>query len=511
MDPLSLPYFYYALCILLPLILHGILFRGKAGPRLPPGPWQLPLIGSLHHLLSGELPHHMMRDLSLRHGPLFQLRICERLAFVVSSADVAREIFKAGHGTAFEQRPTVSIIDDMYSEHGMSVMFSPYGEHWRQLRRILVTELLGSRRVEAFRRIREEEAAHLVSSVVASSSSPRGQLVDVDELLAEFVADSAVRAIYGDRLPDRAAYLKTRETGTDFSAIFDLRDLFPSSRLVRLLPRSKKGQRHNQEVSRIVDDTLRHREESSAAAAGDGGGGEQDMISVLMRMRRESAVPAVSLTPGVIKSVVTEVFGGALDTSTATLQWAMAELIANPRVMEKAQLEIRRVLAGQERVQEAALGDMHYLKAVIKETLRMHPPTALVTRLCLEHGQKIQGYDVPHGTIIITNVWAISRDPKYWKDPDSFMPERFQGEGALDFGGSDFSFTPFGSGRRICPGIDFAEANIQIALASLLYHFDWELPSGVKGEGIDMTEAFGITAKRKARLLLQPIPRMPLV
>ncbi|CAL4980401.1 unnamed protein product [Urochloa decumbens] len=504
MEPFSLPYFYYGLCILLPIIFHAILSRGKAGRRLPPGPWQLPVIGSLHHLVGG-LPHRVMRDLSLRHGPLMQLRICERVAFVVSSAEIAREIFK-GHGTAFEQRPTVSIIDDMYSEHGMSVMFSPYGEHWRQLRRILVSELLGARRVEAFRRIREEEAARLVSSL---ASSPPGQVANVSELLAEFVADSAVRAIYGDKLPNRDVYLKTRETGTDFSAIFDLRDLFPSSRLLRMLPRNKKGQRHFQEVSRIIDEILRHREERSAA--GDGGG-EQDMISVLLRMQKESSsVPAVSLTPGIIKSVVTEMFGGALDTTTATLQWAMAELIANPRAMEKAQLEIRRVLAGQERVQEAALGDMHYLKAVIKETLRMHPPTALVSRLCLQHGQKVQGYDVPHGTVIMTNVWAISRDPKYWRDPDSFMPERFEGEGALDFGGSDFNFTPFGSGRRVCPGIDFSEANIQIALASLLYHFDWELPPSVKEEGIDMTESFGVTAKRKAELLLLPIPRIPVV
>ncbi|CAN6372598.1 unnamed protein product [Urochloa humidicola] len=505
METFSLPYFYYGCFILLPLILH-IVLRGKAGPRLPPGPWQLPLIGSLHHLFGG-LPHRVMRDLSLRHGPLMQLRICERVAFVISSAEVARDIFK-GHGTAFEQRPTVSMIDDMYSENGMSVMFSPYGEHWRQLRRILVTELLGARRVEAFRRIREEEAARLVAAV---TSSPRlgQQLVNVSELLAEFVADSAVRTIYGDRLPNRDVYLKTRETGTDFSAIFDLRDLFPSSRLLRMLPRNKKGQRHFQEVSRIIDEILRHREKTSAA--GDRGG-EQDMISVLLRMQKDSsAVPAVSLTPGVIKSVVTEMFGGALDTTTATLQWAMAELVANPKAMEKAQLEIRRVLAGQERVQEAALGDLNYLKAVIKETLRMHPPTAVVTRLCLQHGQKVQGYDVPYGTIIMTNVWAISRDPKYWRDPDSFIPERFEGEGALDFEGSDFNFTPFGSGRRICPGIDFSEANIQIALASLLYHFDWKLPPGVKEEDIDMTESFGVTAKRKAELLLHPIPRIALV
>lgn len=205
-----------------------------------------------------------------------------------------------------------------------------------------------------------------------------------------------------------------------------------------------------------------------------------------------------------------EIFGAALDTSTSTVQWAMAELVANPRVMEKAQQEIRRVLAGKDRVHEAALREMHYVKAVVKETLRLHPPSPFIPRVCLDD-KRIQGYDLPRGAIVVINAWAVSRDPTYWEDAESFLPERFEDERALDFRGLDFEFTPFGVGRRICPGIAFSHANIEIALASLLYHFDWELPSGVKNEEIDMTEAFGVTVKRKTELLLYPIPRVPLV
>ncbi|TVU25043.1 hypothetical protein EJB05_27519, partial [Eragrostis curvula] len=199
-----------------------------------------------------------------------------------------------------------------------------------------------------------------------------------------------------------------------------------------------------------------------------------------------------------------EVFGAAVDTSISALQWAMTELVTNPKAMEKAQLEIRRVLAGQQNVQEEALREMHYLKAVIRETLGPFLP-----KVCL-NDQKIQGYDMPQGTVILINAWAISGDQKYWEDPETFMPERFDGERALDFRGSDFEFTPFGAGRRMCPGIAFAQANIEIALASLLHHFDWELPAGVKREEIDMTEAFGLTVKRNSELLLRPIPRIPL-
>ncbi|GJN04510.1 hypothetical protein PR202_ga22063 [Eleusine coracana subsp. coracana] len=471
---------------------------------MPPGPWQLPLIGSLHHLVC-TLPHHAMRDLSQRHGPLMLLRMGEHVAVVVSSADVAQDMFK-GHETTFEQRPSTPGIDEVYSGNGaLGVIFAPYGEHWRLLRRILVTELLSARRVEAFRHIRQDEAARLVSSI---ASSPPGQLVNVDELLAGFIADSSVRSIFGDRLPDRAAFLKMMKYGTDISSLFDLRDLFPSSWLVRLLPRSHKKEGHRLEVSRLIDDILQHHEERRAAGHGDSEQ-EQDMIDVLLSLQKEGSMN-LSLTPGVINSLVMEIFGAALDTSTTTVQWAMAELIANPRVMEKAQQEIRRVLAGQERVREETLREMHYLKAVVKETLRLHPPGPFIPRVCLDD-KKIQGYDLPRGTIVVINAWAISRDPKYWEDSQSFIPERFEGGRALDFRGLDYEFTPFGVGRRICPGITFSHANIEIALASLLYHFDWDLPFGVNNEEIDMTEAFGVTVKRKAELLLYPIPRNPLV
>ncbi|TVU20685.1 hypothetical protein EJB05_32869, partial [Eragrostis curvula] len=316
---------------------------------LPPGPWRLPIIGSLHHLLCGT-PHRTLRDLSLRHGPLMLLRICKRAVLVVSSAEAEWEVF-TGHGTAFEQRLSSPGIDEV-SRHGMGVVFAPYDEHWRLLRRILVTELLSARRVDEFRHVCEDEAARLAASLAASSPTPR--------------------------LPDRVAFLRLVRQGVDLSTLFDLRDLFPTSRLVRMLPRSRKAGQYRQDLFRLVDDVLPRHEERKPADDGYGG---QDMIDVLLRIQKDGAAMRAALTPGV------DVFAAALDTATSTLQWAMAELIANPRVMEKAQLEIRHALAGRERVREAPLSSMLYLKAVVKETLRLHPPIALVLRVCLEQLQ----------------------------------------------------------------------------------------------------------------------------
>ncbi|XP_073358484.1 LOW QUALITY PROTEIN: desmethyl-deoxy-podophyllotoxin synthase [Aegilops tauschii subsp. strangulata] len=487
MEYFTLPYYYhFGLCLFLSILFHGVLRATAKQPRLrlPPGPWQLPIIGSLHHLLRG-LPHRTMRDLSLRHGPLMMLRVCERVAIVVSSAEAAREIYR-GNEAAFSERLTSPGIDELY-RHGQGIVFAPYGDHWRLLRRILMMELLSARRVEAFRRIREEEAARLVSTIQATSSPSDGRLVNIDERLDEFMTDSAVRAIFGDRLPDRGAFLKIVKQGVGLSSLFDLRDLFPSSRLARLLPRSGKAERQRQETFRLMDNILKTREERRMGREGDD---EQDMVDVLLRIQKQGNT-RVSLSDGVIRALLTDVFAAALDTTTTILQWAMAELMINPRVMRRVQSEADYVLAGH------ATRPCDY---------------TLLPRSSLECVQdcKIQGYDVPRGATMLTNTWAISRDPKYWNEPEKFMPERFECDGVADFRGLDFEFTPFGVGRRICPGIDFAYANIEIALASLIYHFDWELPPRVDPKEIDMTEVFGATVRRKAELFLRPIPRVPL-
>jgi cytochrome P450 len=187
----------------------------------------------------------------------------------------------------------------------------------------------------------------------------------------------------------------------------------------------------------------------------------------------------------------------------------MAELMKNPRVMRKAQDEVRRVLAGQEIVTEDSLGDLHYLPLVIKEALRLHPPAPLlIPRECRSPCQ-VLGFDVPAGAMVLVNAWAIGRDPRHWDAPEEFVPERFEDSG-VDFKGMDFEFIPFGAGRRMCPGIGFGLANMELALACLLYHFDWELPDRIEPDELDMTERQGITTRRLSDLLLVPTVRVPL-
>jgi cytochrome P450 len=191
------------------------------------------------------------------------------------------------------------------------------------------------------------------------------------------------------------------------------------------------------------------------------------------------------------------------------MEWAMSELLRNPRVMEKAQAEVRQVLEGQRNIDEVDSQKLDYLKLVVKETLRLHPSSALFPRESREKCE-INGYEIPNNTKVIINAWAIGRDTEYWIDADCFRPERFQGS-LIDYKGSNFEFIPFGSGRRISPGISFAIANIELVLSQLLYHFNWKLPNEIKPEELDMFETYGLSCRRRNDLYLIANPWTPLL
>ena len=195
-------------------------------------------------------------------------------------------------------------------------------------------------------------------------------------------------------------------------------------------------------------------------------------------------------------------FVAGSDTTAAALEWAFAELIRNPNAMKKAQEEVRRVVGSKSKVEESDVSQMNYLKCVIKETLRLHPPAAIVLRQTAST-VKLKGYDIPPKTRVFLNAWAIQRDPEVWDNPEEFIPERFESS-KVDIKGQDFQLIPFGSGRRICPGISFGIASMEYVLANLLYWFDWKLPKS--GEYIDMSETNGLTVSKKLPLHLEPIP-----
>ncbi|KAM3240734.1 hypothetical protein ACQJBY_054019 [Aegilops geniculata] len=502
----ELPFYLLLLPLLAIVPLLYLAVSSRSGRRLPPSPWALPVIGHLHHL-AGALPHRAMRDLARRHGPLMLLRFGEVPVVVASSPDAAREIMKT-HDVTFATRP-IGPMQRRIMEGAEGLLFSPYGDAWRQLRKICTVELLSTRRVHSFRPIREDEIGHLLRSVASEASPARP--VNLSERIATFVADSSVRAIIGSRTPNRDTFLRLLEEGLKVIPGMSLPDIFPSSRLAMRLSRVPgQIERRRAAMLGFIDTIIEERENRDAAATGIEEH-DEDLLDVLLRLQKDmdSQYPLTTLN---IKIVIIDMFAAGSETSSTMIQWAMAELMRNPTVMHKAQEEVRRELAGHDKVTEDDLTNLHYLQLVIKETLRLHPAAPLLLPHECRSPCEVLGFDVPQGAMVLVNAWAIGRDPAHWDAPEEFIPERFQEQGGMggrDFKGTDFEFVPFGAGRRMCPGMSFGLAHVELALAALLFHFDWQLPEGMAPEEMDMTEAAGITTRRRSDLLAICIPRVP--
>jgi len=197
-------------------------------------------------------------------------------------------------------------------------------------------------------------------------------------------------------------------------------------------------------------------------------------------------------------------FVGGTDTSSTILEWSMAELVKNPSIMKRAQEEVRKVVNKKSKIDVNDINKMDYLKCILKETLRLHPPLPLSVPRETITSVKIGGYDISAKTKVFVNTWAIQRDPKVWERPEEFIPERFE-DSPMDYKGQDFEFIPFGGGRRGCPGMTFGVAAVENVVANLLCWFDWKL----LGEDLDMTEINALTASKKIPLHLVPTLHSP--
>lgn len=205
-------------------------------------------------------------------------------------------------------------------------------------------------------------------------------------------------------------------------------------------------------------------------------------------------------------------FTAGTDTTTSTLEWAMAELLHNPKTLEKVQKELRNVAANHDnlKLSERDFENLPYLQAVVKETLRLHPPLPfLVPHMAMDTCNML-GYHIEKEAQVLVNVWAIGRDPNTWIDPLEFKPERFFDPNMqVDYKGQHFEFIPFGSGRRMCPAIPLASRLLPLALGSVLLSFDWVSEDGIKPGDMDMSERMGITLRKAVPLKAIPVPYIP--
>ncbi|EER90226.1 indolin-2-one monooxygenase [Sorghum bicolor] len=478
--------------------------------RPPPSPPALPLIGHLH--LVRAHPHVSMRSLAARHGgeDLMLLRLGTVPTLVASSPRAAQAVLRT-HDQSLASRPS-SIFGDILGYGPSDVGLAPYGNAWRQAKKLVTTHLLSTKKVQSYRAAREEEVGVVIDKIRSAAMADAGG-VDLTELLSLFTTDMVSRAVAGGSFRVGGLDKMFKEVMDASMALlggFSLENFYPGLAKVAggvlMWPGRRRAEKLRDRWDEVLDKVID--QHASMAADGAPAPDESDFTDVLLSVQEE-----YGLTRDSIKAILADMFAAGADAPYLVLEFAMAQLMLHQDVMARLQAEVRSIMMptnkGQQVITEEHLTGMSYLKAVIKETLRLHPPSPLLLPHQSLEECTVDGYVVPAGATVFVNAWAIGRDPRFWEAAEEFKPERFINNGAtdeqgggVDFRGFDFQFLPFGSGRRMCPGMNFALANVEIMLANLVWHFDWEM-AGASTE-IDMTEVFGLTVHRKEKLILTP-------
>ncbi|GJN31552.1 hypothetical protein PR202_gb19963 [Eleusine coracana subsp. coracana] len=473
-----------------------------SGRRLPPGPRALPIIGNGLDLRHGHL-HHTLARLARTHGPVMRLQLGPAVqAVVISSRDAAREAF-----TKHDRRLAARYTPDAVRALGWadrSMVYLPSTDPlWTTQRGIVATHLFAPRSLAMAGSVRERKVRDLVDHLrLRAAAAGRGRVVDLGKVLYNGMINLVSNVFFS---VDAHGIREHVEGLADMMTKLNVSDLFPFLRPLDLQGRRRAAGRHMAAIFSIVDGII----DRGLLAGGSNKDEHDDFLQVLLNFMSQGG----QITRDVVKSILFDMFITGGDTVTITVEWAMAELLRNPATMAKVRAEISASLGvggNKTVVDESDAASLPYLRAVVKEVLRMHPVApVMVPHLAVEDGVEIGGYAVPKGSTVFFNVWAIMRDPAVWDRPDEFEPERFLDGGRaaeLDYKGKDYEYIPFGSGRRQCPGLPMVERVVPHMLASLLHAFEWRLPEGKSAEQLDVSERF-----TTANVLAVPLKAVPIV
>ncbi|KAK9742863.1 hypothetical protein RND81_03G201500 [Saponaria officinalis] len=469
--------------------------RKSTTPKLPPGPKTWPIIGNIHQI--GSRPHQSVTELSKKYGAIMSLKLGTMTTIVVSSPNEAKQLF-TNHDLAFSSRkiPHAATISEHYRR---SIIWLSVCPKWRDIRKIAVTQLFTSNRLASSQGLRQKKIDDLIEHV--RHCCEKGQAVCVGNAAFTTTLNLLSNTIFsvdlGSHDSSDLQEFKDIVSGLmEVGAAPNVSDFFPLVRRLDLQGVFKRSC-HLFDRMIVVFDRIIDKRLSDRFAVND------DVLGTLFKLVEDDELNLVD-----IRHIIMDLFAAGTDTTSSTIEWAMTELLRNPEKMAKAQDEIDQVIGNSNNklVQETDISKLPYIQAVVKETLRLHPPAPFLVPRKAEKNVNFCGFLVPENAQIWVNVWAIGRDPRVWSDPLSFSPERFL-ESEISFKGGDFELIPFGAGRRVCPGIPLAHRMLHHMLASLLHLFNWKHAHGSSPRDIDMEEKFGITLQKVVPLQAIPFNR----
>ncbi|XP_058107407.1 geraniol 8-hydroxylase-like [Magnolia sinica] len=470
--------------------------RASCNSKLPPGPIPLPIVGNLFKL--GDKPNESLTELAKTYGPLMTLRLGCKTTIIVSSANMAKEILQK-NDQACTARNAVDALHAL-NFNDSSIVWSQPTERWRKLRKISTTQMFSAARLEASKDLRIKIVQDLLAQLHEHRRTE--QPVVIREVIFVTIVNLLSNTIFSVNLVDpnskSAQDFKDIVTGVmKESGRLNLVDYFPMLRAIDPQGIRRRMMDHLGKLfevfDRMIDERMLSRSMSSDHPR------RNDFLDVLLD---ETEQNGLEIGRDDIKGVLGDMFIAGTDPSAATIEWALAELLRNPDSMAKARAELRETI-GSRQVKDSDIASLPYIKAVVKETLRLHPPAPFFFRDTIADVE-IDRFTIPKNTTVKINVWSIGRDPKMWANPSDFWPERFL-ESDIDFKGQDFELIPFGSGRRICPGLPLAFRTLHVMLASLLHSFSWKLPDGMTPKDIDMSDKVSMTLELANPLRVVPM------
>uniref|UniRef100_F6H4P4 Cytochrome P450 CYP736A12 n=1 Tax=Vitis vinifera TaxID=29760 RepID=F6H4P4_VITVI len=364
-------------------------------------------------------------------------------------------------------------------------------------------ELLSSHKINSFKPMRREEVGLFIKSFEEAARA--GAAVDVSAKVALLSADMSCRMVFGkkymDKDLDERGFKAMFQEVMQLAATPNIGDYIPcllGLDLQGLTRRTKAtGKVFDDFFEKIIDEHIHNPKEE---------GQTKDLVDVMLVLMGSEGT-GYNIERASIKAISFDMLAGSMETSSSSIDWAVAELIRHPRVMKKVQSELEKVVGMERMVEESDLESLEYLNMVVKETLRLYPAGPLLVPHESMEDCTVNGFYIPQKSRIIVNAWAIGRDPDSWTNADEFLPERFI-EGDIDFRGKHFQYISFGSGRRGCPGMELGITVVRFVVAQLVHCFDWELPDGMLPSELNMTEEFGLAIPRAKHLVAIPTYRL---
>ncbi|XP_023532783.1 geraniol 8-hydroxylase-like [Cucurbita pepo subsp. pepo] len=460
--------------------------KSKTGntSKLPPGPKPLPVIGNLLDL--GEKPHKSLAAMAEVHGPIMSLKLGRVTAVVVSSSTMAKEVLQTN-----DQFLCNRAIPDALKAHAHDEVGFPWisvSPLWRNYRKICNNTLFAGKILDANENLRRRKVEELVE--IVRKSAAKGEAVDLGRLLFMTTLNLISNTVFSVDLADPNSELARKFKNYVWGILEEagkpnLSDYFPALRKLDIQGARRRMKIQMGNVLDLIDSMINQRmkqQELNPDSVPN-----NDMLHHLLNNEDNDA----KLDRNQIEHLLVVLFVAGSDTSSGTLQWAMAELLKNPEKLAKAQEEIRGVLGKNKPVEEADIPRLPYLQAVVKEAFRLHPVVPLLLPRKAQQEVEIAGFTIPKDAQLLVNTWAMGRDSSVWENPESFEPERFMGS-EIDVRGRSFEVIPFGGGRRICPGLPLAMRMLHLILGSLINFFDWKVEDGCD---VNMDDKFGVTVE----------------